>query len=148
MFENEILDEDFLKELIKTELEIDIAEIKPAKELEENEENSVVGTFANQHEAQLFHRILLRMGIRSRINIEPTMGNMDPLFNTGTQMLLTGPDDVKDALKIIEAVDRNIEKHQKEKGSADYTKFLFWAILVAVLAIFLMWYMLQASGPF
>ncbi|MEM7103523.1 MAG: hypothetical protein AAF502_10360 [Bacteroidota bacterium] len=148
MFENEILDEGFLRELIKSELEIDIEDIKPATELEEDEENSVVGTFANQHEAKLFHSILLRMGIKSRVNVDPTMGNMDPLFNTGTQMLLTDPDDIKDALKIIEAVDRNIEKHQKEKGSADYSKFLFATIIITVIAILLMYLLLRSSGSF
>ena len=116
MFDDKILDEDFLRELMLEELELDLNVIEIADELQTDAGLYLVRSFSNIHEAKLYDYILRRIGIPTFL--DETMSSadkLDPLTNSGTYFISVEEKNIKSSVSAINALDRHIRKDQKEK---------------------------------
>ncbi|MEO1436851.1 MAG: hypothetical protein AAFV80_15035 [Bacteroidota bacterium] len=124
----DILDEQYLRELME-ELQIELPETHDLLELPEADA-FMIKTFTNGQEANFFYRVLRQAGFPVELENDPTFGNMDPLFNTGTFLLKTKEEYADQAFTLIEKIQSQVEQDRPEMRKRTPQALAIFALLL------------------
>ncbi|MEM6723052.1 MAG: hypothetical protein AAF598_03380 [Bacteroidota bacterium] len=126
----DILDEQYLRELME-ELQIELPETHDLLELPEADA-FMIKTFTNGQEANFFYRVLKQAGFPVELVNDQTLGNMDPLFNTGTFLLKTKEEYADQAFALITKIQSRVEQDIPEMRRQTPIPLTLFAILLFV----------------